>query len=138
MHVLKKKPKARNAMCSTREEIRLVKQSDRLDLRDEETALQVSNKIYQPILHRFGVWMYEAEEYRVYAGHGGLSKELREELWGIRYDLELFEASGLYERPVELDPWHESPSVIWDTLLEKTTTDDFRGYERYKARRDAE
>ncbi len=129
---------AKDATKSTREEIEAIKESDRLDLRDEETAHRVSNKIYKPILHRFGVWMFEAEEYRVYSGHERLSKELKEELWGIRYDLELFEASGLYVHPEEFDPWHESPSVVWDQMLEKTTVDDFRGYDHYKAKRGRE
>ena len=129
---------AKDATKSTKEEIKAVKESDRIDLMDEEVARSVSDKIYKPILHRFGVWLFETEEYRVYAQHPHLTKELREELWGIRYDLELFEASGLYEHPAVSELWHESPSCVWDTIDEKTDFEDFHGYDKYKARRDAE
>ncbi len=131
---------ARDETRSTRDAIKAVQESvERLDLRNEEIAIEVSNKIYKPILHRFGKWMYEAEEFRVYSDQTRLTKELKEELWGIRYDLELFDASGLYDPPPEEDdPWHESPSVLWDIMEEKTEPADFHGYEHYKSRREAE
>ncbi len=134
---------AKDELRSTKDAIKIITEADgRPDLHDEEIAIEESNKIYDPILHRFGKWMYEAEEFRIYSEPTKhtkeLPKELMEELWGIRYDLELFQASGLYKRPGEEDPSHKSPSMLWEMLDEKTIPEDFRGYEHYKSKRDKE